>query len=126
MENKVTELEKIEPKIYSLKIAGKDREIKFNFSAWREIEKKYGSVNNVQKLVQDMSEKPFQTLPEIVYMALVDKEGVTADDCLNDYTMAEMKDITEIVSSALKASLPSEFVSKKKVKETQNKQDKTK
>lgn len=121
MENKVTELEKIEPKIYSLKIAGKDREIKFNFSAWREIEKKYGSVNNVQQLVQDMSEKPFQTLPEIVYMALVDKEGVTADDCLNDYSMAEMKDITEIISSALKASLPSEFVSKKKVKKTQDK-----
>ena len=121
MENKVTELEKIEPKIYSLKIAGKDREIKFNFSAWREIEKKYGSVNNVQQLVQDMSEKPFQTLPEIVYMALVDKEGVTAEDCLNDYSMAEMKDITEIVSSALKASLPSEFVSKKKVKKPQEK-----
>ena len=121
MENKVTELEKIEPKIYSLKIAGKDREIKFNFSAWREIEKKYGSVNNVQQLVQDMSEKPFQTLPEIVYMALVDKEGVTAEDCLNDYSMAEMKDITEIVSNALKASLPSEFVSKKKVKKPQEK-----
>lgn len=121
MENKVTELEKIESKIYSLKIAGKDREIKFNFSAWREIEKKYGSVNNVQQLVQDMSEKPFQTLPEIVYMALVDKEGVTAEDCLNDYTMAEMKNITEIVSSALKSSLPSEFVSKKKVKKPQEK-----
>lgn len=121
MENKVTELEKIEPKIYSLKIAGKDREIKFNFSAWREIEKKYGSVNNVQKLVQDMSERPFQTLPEIVYMALVDKEGVTADDCLNDYSMAKMKDITEVISSALKASLPSEFVSKKKVKKPQEK-----
>jgi hypothetical protein len=54
-------------------------------------------------------------------MALVDKEGVTADDCLNDYSMAEMKDITEIISSALKASLPSEFVSKKKVKKTQDK-----
>jgi hypothetical protein len=121
MEDKVTELEKIEPKIYSLKIAGKDREIKFNFSAWREIEKKYGSVNNVQQLVQDMSEKPFQTLPEIVYMALVDKEGVTAEDCLNDYTMVEMKSIVEIVSEALKSSLPSEFVSKKKVKKPQEK-----
>lgn len=121
MENKVTELEKIEPKIYSLKILGEDREIKFNFSAWREVEKKYGSVNNVQQLVQDMSERPFQTLPEIVYMALVDKEGVTPEDCLNDYTMAEMKGIVETVSEALKSSLPSEFVSKKKVKKPQEK-----
>lgn len=110
----MSDLEKIEPKKHTLFIGGKERELKFNFSAWKEIEKKYGSVNNLAQLTKDMSEKPFQTLPEIVYIALTDKEGVTRDDCLDDFGMKEMQEITNVVSLALKESLPKEMASKKK------------
>ena len=114
MEEKKPELEKIEPKKHVLKIQGREREIKFNFSAWKEIEKKYGSVNNVQQLTKDMTEKPFQTLPEVVYMALVDKEGVEKETCLDEYGLGEMQMITNLVSEALKDSLPSELSGNKK------------
>ena len=88
----MTELEKIEPKKTVLKIGGRERELKFNFSAWKEIEKKYGSVNNIEALVKDIQEKPFQTLPEIVYITLTDKEGLDKESCLDEYGMREMQD----------------------------------
>jgi len=116
MEEKKTELEKIEPIKHSLFIGGREREIKFNFSAWKEIEKKYGSVNNVQQLVKDMSEKPFQTLPEVVYISLMDKEGLEKETCLDEFGLAEMQNITNVVTEALKDSLPTELGGKKKVK----------
>lgn len=112
----MTELEKIEPKKHELEIGGRKREIKFNFSAWKEIEKKYGSVNNLEGLIRDIQERPFQTLPEVVYMALLDKEGLEKDSCLDEFGMKDMQEITNVVSLALKESLPTDVGSKKKVK----------
>lgn len=114
MEEKKTELEKIEPKKHVLKIQGREREIKFNFSAWKEIEKKYGSVNNVQQLMKDVTEKPFQTLPELVYIALIDKEGLEPGTCLDEFGLADMQMITNIVTEAFRGSLPSEYSGNKK------------
>lgn len=110
----MTELEKIEPKKTVLKIGGRERELKFNFSAWKEIEKKYGSVNNIEALVKDIQEKPFQTLPEIVYITLTDKEGLDKENCLDEFCMRDMQDITDTVTKALLNSLPTDMVSKKK------------
>lgn len=112
----MTELEKIEPKKTVLKIGGRERELKFNFSAWKEIEKKYGSVNNIEALVKDMNDKPFQTLPEIVYIALVDKEGLEKETCLDEFGMKEMQYIINAVSQALTDSLPTDLNKKKAVK----------
>lgn len=116
MEEKTNELTKIEPRKFMLKIGGREREIKFNFSAWKEIEKKYGSVNNVQQLVNDISEKPFQTLPYIVYVSLVDKEGITDENCLDEYGLGDMQEISDIVTQALNSSLPKDIKNKKKLK----------
>lgn len=116
MEEKTNELTKIEPRKFMLKIGGREREIKFNFSAWKEIEIKYGSVNNVQQLVEDISERPFQTLPEIIYISLVDKEGVTKENCLDEYGLRDMQEITNIITQALNSSLPADVVNKKKLK----------
>jgi hypothetical protein len=110
----MSDLEKIEEKKHSLVIGGRERELKFNFSAWKEIEKKYGSVNNLAQLTKDMSEKPFQTLPEIVYIALTDKEDLSRENCLDEFSMKEMQEITNAVSTALKDSLPTEMLGKKK------------
>lgn len=110
----MTELEKIEPKKTVLKIGGRERELKFNFSAWKEIEKKYGSVNNIEALVKDIQDKPFQTLPEIVYITLIDKEGLDKESCLDEYGMREMQDIINTVTKALTDSLPTDKASKKK------------
>lgn len=113
---KMTELEKIEPKKTVLKIGGRERELKFNFSAWKEIEKKYGSVNNIDALVKDMNDKPFQTLPEIVYIALTDKEGLEKETCLDEFGMKEMQHIINAVAQALTDSLPTDLNKKKAVK----------
>lgn len=115
-ETKTSELEKIEPKKFTLTIKGKVREIKFNFSAWKEIEKKYGSVNNISQLTKDMSEKPFQTLPEIVYISLTDKDDLNKETCLDEFGLKEMKMITQVVSDALKSSLPTDMIDKKKLR----------
>ena len=61
----MSDLEKIEEKKHSLVIGGRERELKFNFSAWKEIEKKYGSVNNLTQLTKDMCEKPFRLCPKL-------------------------------------------------------------
>ena len=103
----MSDLEKIEEKKHSLVIGGRERELKFNFSAWKEIEKKYGSVNNLAQLTKDMSEKPFQTLPEIVYIALTDKEDLSRENCLDEFSMKEMQEITNAVSTALNAETTS-------------------
>lgn len=109
--------ENITPVTSTLRIKGKDREIKYNFSAWREIEKKYGSIGNLAQLDKDVQEKPFETIPELIYAGLVDKEGVTKENCLDDYTMADMQEISTVLFTALYGSLPKEE-KKKAVRKT--------
>lgn len=108
------ELEKIEPTNCTLKIAGKERQIKFGFSAWAKIEKTYGSVSNFAQIEKDMQEKPFETIPKLIYIGLVDKEGVTEETVLDDYGFEDIELISKVLTQAMVGSLPVDK-SKKKV-----------
>ncbi|MBQ1660909.1 MAG: hypothetical protein II584_00990 [Treponema sp.] len=108
-----TELAKVESAAKTIKIRGKEREVKFGFSAWAELEKKYDGIKNFDRVEKEMRQYPFRTLPELVYIGLVDKEGaskdgITKENCLDDYGMADIQTITEVLESALYGSLPKE------------------
>lgn len=97
------ELEAINSDKITMKIQGREREIKFNFSLWAKLEKEYDGVENVQKV---MEETPFNTIPHLLYLALIDKDGVTEDNVLDDYGIGDMKLIMEKLSKAMYGSLP--------------------
>ena len=103
-----TELEKVKTEKVTLMIHGKEREIKFGFSAWAKLEKEYGGIKNLEKMQKQIEEEPFNTIPHLLYLGLVDKEGVTEDNVLDDYGMADIEKISEIFSKALYGSLPQE------------------
>lgn len=113
MEEVKSELEKVEVVRPKLSVGGREREIRFNFSAWAEIERKYGSIKNFAQIEKDIQQKPFETIPELIYIGLVDKEGVTKENCLDDYSMADMEKIAEVLQIALYGSLPKEDNKKK-------------
>ena len=100
----MSELDKITPSKITIKIKGEEREIKFGFSAWAELEKKYGTVSNFKKIVKDVQERPFATIPELIYIGLVDKSGVTKETVLDDYGITDMDYISEILYKALYGS----------------------
>ena len=105
-EIKTTELEKIQPEKVTLFIHGKEREIKFGFSAWAKIEKELGGLKNLDKLQEKIEDAPFETIPHLIYIGLVDKEGVSEEDVLDDYGLGDMQKITEIFQKALYGSIP--------------------
>lgn len=107
------ELDKIKPTNATIKIRGKERNLKYGFSAWAEIEKKYGSVQNFNLIQDDIQVRPFQTLPFLIYIGLTDKEGITVDDVLDDYGINDIQYVAETFTKALYGSLPEN--NKKKV-----------
>lgn len=109
------ELDKIAPEKVTLKIKGKDREIKFNFSAWAIIEKEYGGIKNIEKMEADIQERPFEIIPHLMYIALVDKEGITEENILDDYGLGDMNFVAEVFRKALYGSLPQDDNTKKEV-----------
>ena len=109
----MSESDKITPSKITIKIKGEEREIKFGFSAWAELEKKYGTVSNFKKIVKDVQERPFATIPELIYIGLVDKSGVTKETVLDDYGITDMDYISEILYKALYGSVPTEENKKK-------------
>lgn len=122
-ENKTTELEKIEPTKVTLMIHGKEREIKFGFSAWAKLEKEYNGVNNLEKMQKDIEDNPFTKIPHLLYIGLVDKSPfknengelveLTEENILDEYGIGDIPKITEIFSRALYGSIPTETLNKK-------------
>ena len=111
----MTELDKVQNEKVTLFIHGKEREIKFGFSAWAVLEKEYNGIKNLDKLEKQVEEKPFETLPHLLYIGLVDKEGVTEENILDDYGLADIQKIGEVFNRAIYGSLPAD--EKKAVKE---------
>ena len=109
------ELEKVGAEKVTLFIHGKEREIKFDFSVWAKLEKEYGGIKNLEKMQKQIEEEPFNTIPHLLYLGLVDKEGVTEDNVLDDYGLNDIQMISEIFNKALYGSLPQD--EKKAVKE---------
>lgn len=109
----MSELEKVKSSDVTLKIGGRDRKIKFGFSAWAKIEEEYNGIGNIAQLEKDVEEKPFKYIPHLIYLGLQDKEGVTEETVLDDYSMGDIKDICEVLYKALYGSLPKVKAEKK-------------
>ena len=104
----MTELEKVKGEKVTLFIHGKEREIKFTFSSWAKLEKEYNGIKNLEKLEEQIEEKPFETLPHLLFIGLVDKEDVTEENILDDYGMADIEMIANVFNRAIYGSLPNE------------------
>lgn len=103
----MAEIDKVKPEKVMLKIKGKEREIKFNFAAWADIEKMYGGVKNIDtNLEKDVEERPFEMLPKLLYIGLRDKEGVTEESILDDYGLQDMDLIKDVFTKAFQMSIP--------------------
>ena len=100
------ELEKVDSKKVTIKIKGKERELKFGFSAWAILEREYDGIKNILKLQKAVEEKPFETLPHLVYIGLVDKEGVEEDNVLDEFGLGDIDYISGKFAEALYGSLP--------------------
>jgi hypothetical protein len=103
-----TELDNVKPEKVTLMIHGKEREIKFGFSTWAKLEKEYGGIKNIEKMQKQIEEEPFNTIPHLLFLGLVDKEGVTEDNILDEYGINDIEMISEIFNKALYGSLPQE------------------
>ena len=100
------ELEKVDSKKVLIKIKGKERELKFGFKAWAILEREYGGIKNITKLQKEVEEKPFETLPHLIYIGLVDKEGVEEDTILDEFGLGDIDYISSKFAEALYGSLP--------------------
>ena len=119
------ELNKIRSEKVTLFIHGKEREIKFGFSAWAKLEKEYKGIKNLENMQKQIEESPFETIPHLLFLGLKDKSAytdsqgnkypeVTEENILDDYGMADMQMITETFTKALYGSLPQDDSSEKK------------
>ena len=101
------ELDNVRGEKVTLKIGGKEREIKFTFKAWAELEKDYGGIKKLQEnLEKDINEHPLEKLPHLLYIGLMDKEGVTEDNILDDYGFGDIEFIADVLGKALYNSMP--------------------
>ncbi|MEE1138667.1 MAG: hypothetical protein U0M02_09345, partial [Acutalibacteraceae bacterium] len=66
----MSELEKVEKKDVTLVIGGRERVIKYGFSAWAQLEKKYGGIKNLNLLEEDIQSHPFETIPFLLWIGL--------------------------------------------------------
>lgn len=90
----------------TLFIAGKDRELVFRFSAWQKIENKFG---DIQTVFEQLKKKPFNVLPDLIYIGIKDKTGIKEADItpyLDQYGLGDLKDILNVVKAALMESQP--------------------
>ena len=102
------ELDNVRGEKVTLLIKGKEREIKYGFSTWAILEREYGGLKNLEKLQKQVEEMPFNTLPHLLYIGLVDKEGVTEDNILDDYGLNDIELISDVFNRAIYGSLPAE------------------
>ena len=102
------ELEKIKEEKVTLKIKGREREIKYGFAAWAKIEEELGGLDKLGHLQEQVEKYPFKTIPHLIWIGLVDKEGVTEETVLDDYGLGDVQLITEIFKKALYGSLPAD------------------
>ena len=92
----------------TLKLKGKEREIKFSFSAWAKIEQKFGSLKNVDKLFDDLDTMPYSTIQSLLWFGIVDKSGLEEETYLDEYTVKDIPYIQERFFKAFFGSLPIE------------------
>lgn len=89
-----------------LTLYGKEREFKFNFSAWKVIEKEYNGLDNIDKIEKELQQTPFKTLSHLMYLALQDKEGITEDNIFDEKDISDLNEISAVFAKAFYGSLP--------------------
>ena len=100
-----------------MKIHGKEREIKFGFSAWAKLEKEFGGLKHLDKLQEQIENEPFTVIPHLMYIGLVDKSAytdekgnsypeVTEENILEEYGLADIELVTTTFQKALYGALP--------------------
>lgn len=117
MKRKNEELDKIKPEKVTLKIKGKDREIKFGFSAWAKLEKEYGGIKNIDKMQKEVEENPFTVIPHLIWIGLIDKDDLDEETFLDEYELSDINMISDVFSKAMYGSLPKNENGKKAVVE---------
>ena len=103
------ELEQVEPSEFYLEIAGKKRQIKFGNLALAKMEKKYGSISDIDKLGKDIEEKPMETMPWLLSICMRDKEGIGEDEesilaALDDSNL-NLKEVITVITGAMNKSM---------------------
>ena len=109
------ELDKVRGEKVTITIKGEKRELKLGFSAWAKLEDEMGGLKNLEKLEEQIEERPFNTLPHLFYLALINKEGVTEENILEEYGLNDIEMISDVFNRAIYGSLPVD--EKKAVKE---------
>lgn len=104
----MSELENVKGEKVTLFIHGKEREIRFGFSAWAKLEEEYGGLKNLEKMQEQIEDKPFTYIPHLLFIGLVDKEGVTEENILDEYSLKDIQMISEVFNKALNGALPQE------------------
>ena len=106
---KEKELEKVMPSEFKITLGGKVREVKFGNLALAKIEQKYGSIEALKQVQNDLQKKPMQTIPWLLSICLKDKEGLEND---NESILETMDDdgltiaeVAEVVMGAINSSL---------------------
>ena len=102
----MTELEKLKEEKVTLFIKGKEREIRYGFSAWAVIEEELGGLEKIDQLQEQVEKHPFKTIPHLIWIGLVDKEGVEEKTVLDEYGLGDIEMITKVFEKALHGSLP--------------------
>lgn len=109
----MSELSNVKPTDVKITIGGKERNLKYGFSAWAKLEEKYDGIKNIARMEADMVDRPFQTLPFLIWIGLTDKEGLSEDTVLDEFGMEDLKEISDKVAIALYGSVPAEVEEKK-------------
>jgi hypothetical protein len=92
-----------------LNIKGKERVLKFGNRALAEIERRYGTLSNFDKLQKDMETRPMETIPWLFSICVKDKEGIgdTVDDILDAFDDSDLliNDIAEKLGEAMNSAM---------------------
>jgi len=109
MDEQNLEFDKVAPSEFFIELAGRKRQIKFGNLALAKVEKKYGSIENFDKLQDDIEKKPMETIPWLLGICLKDKEGLNisnADEMLEamDDSDLSIKEVMEVIAAAMQNS----------------------
>lgn len=102
-------------------VNGKKLEIKYRLFAWKQLEKKYGGLDNIENLEKDIDNHALETIPFLVWIGLdkaireeFESMGLNSENFLDDIeSIGELEAIGKIVVDALFESVKND--DKKKV-----------
>lgn len=99
------------PSDFKIKLAGKERKVKFGNLALAKIEKKYGNIQSFVQVQKDLETKPMETVPWLLSICLKDKEGLNDDyesilEAMDDSDLS-ITEVANVVMGAINSSIGS-------------------